>query len=393
MKKAVYIILGVIFLILLGIVGKYLVESNQSKTESFLTKNAKVQDLEDKVLATGKIVPKQEIEIKPNISGIIEAIHVNVGEKVSVGQLIATIKVVPNVSDINNAQQEIKNAQLQIENALINVNNQQKQFAMQRQLFGQGVISKQEFYNSEQQYKSAQQSHLIAKQQLNQAQKRLQIVRTGATPELQGLATTQIRAKSAGTVLDIPVKVGFQVIEANSFNAGTSICSVADLNDLIFEGTIDEAQAGRLTEGMTMKVVIGALQNKSYQGVLTMIAPKAKDENGTIKFPLKGRVDNPNGDYIRAGFSANGEIILTSKKNVLMLDESLVQYDKKANNEIAFVEVKQTDGSFKKVNLKLGGRDGVNVEVLSGISSKDELKVWNPSDKDKEELDEKNKGK
>lgn len=391
MKKIIYIVLGIVFLLLLGVGINYLIKSNSAETQEFLVRKAQVKDLEDKVLATGKIVPKQEIEIKPNISGIIESIHVAEGDKVVVGQLIATIKVIPNVSDINNAQQEIKNAQLQIENSLINLNNQQKQFAMQQKLYQQGVISKQEFYNSEQQYKSSQQSVAISKQQLNQAQKRLQIVRTGVTPELQGYATTQIRAKSAGTVLEVLVKIGFQVIEANSFNAGTSICSVADLNSLIFEGTIDEAQSGKLSEGLPMKIIIGALQNKSYNGSLTMIAPKGKDENGTIKFPLKANVFNPNGDYIRAGFSANGEIIMSSKKNALMLDESLVQYDKKDKTEKAFVEVKQKDGSFKKTDLKLGGSDGINVEVLSGITTKDEIKVWNPSDKDKEELKEKNK--
>ncbi len=389
-KKILYIFIGLLLLIgLISGVG-YLISSNSGKKEEFLTKKPFIQNLEDKVLATGKIVPREEIEIKPNISGIIQSIHVNEGDKVTAGQLIATIRIVPNVSEINNAQQEIKNAELQISNAQINVDNQQKQFAMQAKLYKEGVISKQEYISAQQQLNAVQQQRKNAQQQLNTAQKRLQIVRTGATPELQTLATTQVRAKAGGTVLTVPVKIGSQVIEANSFNSGTTICSIANLNALIFEGTIDEAQAGRLKEGMDMNIIIGALQNKSFPGKLTMIAPKGKEENGTIKFPLEGDVFNNTNEYIRAGFSANGEIVMSSKKNALLLDESLIQYEKDAQGkEQAFVEVKQPKGDFKKVKVSLGGSDGINVEVLSGLTKDSEVKVWNPSDKDKEALKEK----
>jgi HlyD family secretion protein len=146
-----------------------------------------------------------------------------------------------------------------------------------------------------------------------------------------------------------------------------------------------------LKEGMEMNVVIGALQNKTFPGKVTMIAPKGNEESGTIKFPIEGDVFNPNSEYIRAGFSANGEIVLSSKKNALLLDESLIQYEKKNGKDTPFVEVKQKDGSFKKVFLKLGTSDGINVEILSGITKNDEVKVWNPSDKDKEALKEKTK--
>jgi HlyD family secretion protein len=383
-KKIFYIFIGLLLLIgLISGIG-YLISSNSNKKEEFLTKKPFIQNLEDKVLATGKIVPREEIEIKPNISGIIQSIHVNEGDKVTAGQLIATIRIVPNVSEINNAQQEIRNAELQISNAQINVDNQQKQFAMQAKLYKEGVISKQEYISAQQQLNSVQQQRKNAQQQLSTAQKRLQIVRTGATPELQSMATTQIRAKAAGTVLEIPVKVGSQVIEANAFNAGTTICSIADLNSLIFKGDIDEAQAGKLKQGMEMNVVIGALQNKTFPGKLTLIAPKGTEESGTIKFAVEGDVYNKTGEYIRAGFSANGEILLSSQKNALLLDESLIQYEK--GNNKAFVEVKQPNGSFKKVYVKLGASDGINVQVLSGIDKNAEVKVWNPSDKDKEEL-------
>ena len=200
------------------------------------------------------------------------------------------------------------------------------------------------------------------------------------------MATTQICSKASGTVLEVPVKVGNQVIEANSFNAGTTIASVANLNSLIFEGKIDEAQAGKLKEGMEMNIVIGALQNKKFSGKLTMIAPKGKEESGTIKFPVEGDVFNPNGEYIRAGFSANGEIVLNAQKNALLLDESLIQYEKKNGADVPFVEVKKANGKFEKVFVKLGGSDGINVQILSGLDKNAEVKVWNPSQKDKEAM-------
>ncbi|MDE5493072.1 efflux RND transporter periplasmic adaptor subunit [Elizabethkingia meningoseptica] len=389
-KKIIYIILGIILLLVLFKGISYMISSNSKQEEAFLTRKPTIQTLEDKVLATGTIVPRREVEIKPNIPGIIKSIHVKQGDKVTAGQLIATINVVPSISEMNAAQQSIKDAELQIGNAKITLANQQKQFDMQKRLFAQGVISKQEYYNAEQQYKSAAQSVSISEQQLRTAEKRLQIARTGSTPELQSLATTQVRSKLNGTILEIPVKEGSQVIEANNFNAGTTICTVADLNSLIFKGTIDEAQAGRLKEGMNMNIIIGALQNKTFPGKLTLIAPKGKDETGSIKFPLEADVFNPNNEYIRAGFSANGEIIMNSQKNALLLDESLIQYEKQNNKDKPFVDVKQKDGKFKKVYITLGASDGINVQVLSGINKDSEIKVWNPSEKDKEELKQKN---
>ncbi|QDP85971.1 efflux RND transporter periplasmic adaptor subunit [Chryseobacterium sp. SNU WT5] len=388
-KKGIYIFLGLIFALALIMGIKYLITSNTKESETFLTKKPVVQNMDDKVMATGKIVPREEIEIKPNISGIIDKVLVTEGDKVVAGQLVATIRIVPSIQTVNAAQQEISGANLQISNAQINVSQQQKQFAMQQRLYTQGVISKQEYISAQQQLQSTQQVLRNAQQQRQTAEKNLQIARTGATPELAGLATTQIRSKANGTVLEVPVKIGSQVIEANSFNAGTTICSIADLNSLIFEGTIDEAQAGKLKEGMNMNIVIGALQNKSFPGRVTMIAPKGKEEAGTIKFPIEGDVFNKTNEYIRAGFSANGEIILSSQKNALLLDESLIQYEKIKGQDNSFVEVKQPDGKFKKVNVKLGASDGINVQILSGITKDSEVKVWNPSDKDKEALKEK----
>lgn len=386
LKKILYGLLAVIGLGLMVMVITYFINSNKEEKEVFLTKKPFVQDLEDKVMATGKIVPKEEVEIKPNMPGIIDQILVKEGDKVAVGQLIATLKIVPNIQSVNASQQEVNNAHLQISNAQLNLSTEQKQFEMQQSLYQQGVISKQEYLTAQRQLQSAEIQLKNARQQLITAQKSLQISKTGITPELRNLATTQIRSKSSGTVLEVPVKEGTQVIEANSFNAGTTIASVANLNALVFEGKIDEAQAGKLKEGMAMNIIIGALQNKKFSGKLTMIAPKGKEENGSIKFPVEGDVFNPNNEYIRAGFSANGEIVLNAQKNALLLDESLIQYEKQNGADVPFVEVKQANGKFEKVFVKLGGSDGINVQILSGLDKNAEVKVWNPSQKDKEAM-------
>ncbi len=388
LKKALYILLGLILAVALISGISYLISSNSSKSEVFLTKKPVIKDMDDKVMATGKIVPREEIEIKPNMPGIINKIFVQEGDQVSAGQLIATLQIVPSVQNVNASMQEVNNANLQISNARLNLSTQKQQFDMQESLYKQGVISKQEFLTAQQQLQSAQIQLKNANLQLSTAQTSLQIARTGITPALQGMATTQIRSKATGTVLDVPVKVGSQVIEANSFNAGTTIASVANLNSLIFEGQIDEAQAGKLKEGMDLNIVIGALQNKKFPGKLTMIAPKGIDQNGTIKFPVEGDVFNPDNEFIRAGFSANGEIVLSSQKNALLLEEALIQYEKVNGKDSPFVEVKQPDGSFKKRTVKLGASDGINVQILSGITKDSEVKVWNPSDKDKEALKE-----
>ena len=194
-KKVIYIILGILFLLLLIMGVRYLINSNASKKDQFLTKTAIVQNMDDKVLATGTIVPREEIEIKPNVAGIIDKILVKEGDHVTAGQLIAIIRIIPNLSQVNDATQQIQNAQLQISNAKMNIDNQQKQFAMQQKLYTQGVISKQEYITSQQQLTSTQQVYKNAKQQLNTAQKQLQIVRTGANPDLQGLTSTQCKSK------------------------------------------------------------------------------------------------------------------------------------------------------------------------------------------------------
>ncbi len=377
LRKIGYSAIGVLVLLVIGMAIRYMVRSNMKGNQMVLTEYPFVRNLEDKVLATGTIVPKEEVEVKPNIPGIIDSIYVREGDKVRKGDMIATITVVPNINEMNAALQEIKTAQLQIEQAQINLDNQEIQYRMSESLYEKGVISRKDYADAEQQYKNTNKQLEIAEQQLRIAQRHLEIAKTGITPELRELATTEVRSKLDGTVLEVPVKVGGQVVEVNAFNSGTTIATVADLNTLIFKGKIDEAQAGKLEEGMEMNILVGGLRDRKFPGKLTLIAPRGEDDHGSIKFPVEGNVFNPDSVYIRAGYSANAEIILQSEKDALLLDEALIQYD--GDDDLPFVEVKQLDGSFKKVNVELGGSDGINVQIRSGIDKDDEIKVWNPS--------------
>lgn len=366
MKKFFKYFLIFIFIVLFIAAIGYVIKSNAGAKDNSPTESPIVTDIVQKAVATGKIKPKETIEIKPNISGIIKEIHVKEGDYVEVGQLLVTIRVVPNVSSVNSAQQAINSAN-------INLENQKRQFNRQKLLYSQGVISKQEYENSETSYKNS-------KQDLNLAQRNYEIAKTGVAKGLESLANIQIRSTTKGMILDIPVEVGNQVIEANTFNAGTTIASIADVNKMIFEGKVDEADAGKLHEGMKISILIGALQNEKLEGTLTFISPQGVEENGAVKYEIKGDILTKINTFIRAGYSANAEIELSRRKNVLTIREALVQYE----NDKPYVEILQPDKKFKKVFLTLGASDGLNVEVLKGIKKSDKIKVWNPTDEDKD---------
>ncbi|MDR1876370.1 MAG: efflux RND transporter periplasmic adaptor subunit [Flavobacteriaceae bacterium] len=365
MKKRVFkIVLFVIFIFLLLFSIWYVIKTNTQSNAKFMTESPIEMTIQQKSVATGKINPKEKIEIKPNISGIIKEIYVKEGEEVKIGQLLATIRVVPVVSSVNAAMQSINSMKIQLD-------NKKKMFDRQTLLYDEGVISKQEYENSETEYKMAQQTLL-------QAQKEYDIARTGVTPGLENLASIQIRSTANGLVLEIPVEVGDQVIEANTFNAGTTIASIADINKMIFEGKVDESDAGKMHEGIPLKIVIGAIQDKDIEGTLSFISPQGKEENGAVKYEIKADLAIPSGINIRAGYSANAEVILSERKNILAVREALIQYE----DEKPFVEVQQPDGKFKKVFVKLGLSDGLYVEV-AGITKNDKIKIWNSSDEDK----------
>lgn len=361
MKKAVTIV--VLVLIAVSFVGAlyYLYQKNQEDPTVYETEQASVHTIVKKTVATGNIVPKEEVLIKPNISGIIDEIYIEAGNRVKAGDLIAKIRVIPNVSSLQSAKDAVLSAK-------ITLDNEKKIFERQKSLYDKGVISENEYDNAEASFKRAEQNH-------RSAQQNYEIVQTGTTSGIGSAANTLIRSTVEGMVLDVPVKEGNQVIESNNFNDGTTLATLADVNEMIFEGKVDESEVGKIKEDLPLEVTVGAIENKTFDAVLDYIAPKGVDENGAIQFEIKGTLDKKDTTFIRAGLSANASIILARADEVLAISEALVQFDPKTQQP--FVEVENGDQNFVRKDIELGISDGIYVEVKDGISKEDKIKVWN----------------
>ncbi|WP_445747399.1 efflux RND transporter periplasmic adaptor subunit [Polaribacter sp.] len=366
--KIILIIIGVFFVAALIWFGK----KNSKSIIQYETEKPFKTTILKKTVATGKVTPLEEIEIKPQITGIIDKILLLEGAKVVKGDLIATVRVVPNEQSLLSAKGRVDNIKIILDNAKIALDRN-------KNLFERGVISKQEFENIELNYNQTLQD-------LKNAQNDYQIIKSGSSGAA-GAANTNIYAQMTGTILEIPVKEGDQVIQSNNFNAGTTIASIADMNKMIFEGKVDESEVGKLVNGSEIEVSIGAIEGKKFPAKLNFIAPKGTEEAGAVQFKIKADVSLDESYFIRAGYSANADIVLEKKENVLAIKEALLRFDPKT--EEPYVEVKKADGSFEKRTLKLGVSDGVNVQILKGIDEKDEIKVWNKTTKEDEKEEQK----
>lgn len=339
----------------------YLYSKNQEAPVVFETDKTEIKTIIKNTIATGNIVPDEEVLIKPNISGIIEAVYIKAGENIKAGDMIAKIKVVANVSNLSSSQNQVQSAKIERD-------NQEKLFNRQKILFDKGVISANEFQGAEVAFKQAKQNYTAAKQGLD-------IIKTGTSSGLGSYANTVIRSTVTGMVLDVPVKVGNQVIESNNFNEGTTIASVADVGRMIFVGKIDESEVGKIKEKLPIEITVGAIENKKFDAILTDIAPKGKTENGAIQFEIKASMSNNDDTFIRAGLSANASIILDKAEKVMAIKEALVQFDKK--DQKPFVEVQIGNQKFERRDVVLGVSDGIYVQIISGIKSTDKIKIWN----------------
>ena len=351
------IIFGAVFAML------YFIKTNSKPLVEYDIQSPKIQSIEKKTVVTGKVIPEDEVEIKPQISGIIELLYVDEGDLVTNGDLLAKVKVVPDEQALNTAKGRLSNTLILFENAKI-------EFKRNQSLFEKEIISKQQFDNAKLSYDQAEQN-------LKNARSDLQIIKLGSAGGSK-IANTNIRATVAGTILEIPIKEGDQVIESNTFNAGTTIATVADLKKMIFEGKVDEAEVEKLVIGMPLTVNLGAIQDKDFEAKLNFIAPKGNEEQGTVQFKIEGDVYLDDSVFIRAGYSANASLVLEKKDSVMGISEALLQFDKITNNP--YVEVKNDKGKFERKNIELGISDGINVEVLSGLSLEDEIKVWNKTE-------------
>ena len=367
MKKIIiFSVIGIAFIAVLAWFGKM----NSKSPIQFETEKAFKTDIVRKTVATGKVTPQEEIEIKPQISGIIDKIYLEEGVEVKKGDLIAQIRVVPNEQALASAEGRVSKTKLELDNAEIVYNRNKK-------LYESGVISKKEFEVIELSYNQA-------KQDLVNARNDYQIIRKGSTGS-SGTANTHIRAEVDGTILEIPIKVGNQVIQANNFNAGTTIATIADMTKMIFEGKVDEAEVGKIKNNTDLEISLGAIKDKKFPAKLNFIAPKGTEESGAVQFTIKADVKLDKDYYLRAGYSANAEIILEQKDSVMSIREALLQFDK--DTEQAYVEVKTGEDTFERRDVELGISDGINVEILSGVSEEDEIKIWNKTEKDKEKAE------
>jgi HlyD family secretion protein len=373
-RRGTIIILAVIIIgFILGI--RYIYLKDKADPIVYKTEQATTETIVKKTVATGSIVPKEEVLIKPNISGIIDEIFVEAGDIIKAGDLIAKVKVVPNVSSLNSAQNNIRGAQTQLETAKLGFDNATSIYNRQKGLFEKGVISANEFDNAQITYNQAQQRYRQEQVNVTAARQNYDIIKTGTTSGMGASANTEIRATVSGMVLDVPVKTGNQVIEANNFNDGTTIATIADVDKMIFEGKVDESEVGKISENLPLEITVGAIENATFDAVLDYIAPKGVAENGAIQFEIKGTLNKIENTFIRAGLSANASIILARADSIMSIKEALVQYDPKTL--APFVEVEVGTQQFERRDLELGISDGIQVEVKSGISKTDKIKVWN----------------
>lgn len=351
------VIFGVLF------AAAFFIKSNSKATISFETKTALITSIEMKTVATGKVIPEDEVEVKPQVQGILQSLFVEEGDFVKEGDLLAKIKVVADEGQLNSAKGRLATAKIVLKNAQI-------EYDRNKSLFDNEIISQQEFQNADLTYSRA-------KQDLANAQSDYEIIKLGSAGG-SASANTNVRATVSGTVLELPVKEGDQVIESNSFNAGTTIAIIADLNKMIFEGKVDESEVGKLAIGMPLKVSLGAIQDKEFEAKLKFIAPKGNEEQGAVQFKIEGDVTLESDFFVRAGYSANASLVLERKDSILALAEALLQFDK--DTEQAYVEVEIEEQKFERRDIEIGISDGINVEIISGISLDDKIKVWNKTE-------------
>ena len=356
-KKIIKITLLVAFIGLIFWTFYFLYNKSQKPPEVFKTVMPFDTSIVKKTVATGSVTPRKEVNMKSQVSGIIEKLYIVAGQQVKQGDVIAKIKIIPNMLNLANAENRISTAQVNYDNAKLD-------YDRNKTLFDQSVISKSDMQAFELRINAC-------KVELDAAQNQLQIIKEGASKTSGSSSNTFVKATITGMVLDVPVKEGGQVIESNTFNEGTTLASVANMGEMIFEGKLDESEVGKVQENMDIVLTIGAIDKESFKAKLEYIAPKGITENGAIQFLIRASISKENSSFLRAGYSANADIILSKKDKVMAIPESVLQFDK----EKPFVELETTNQVFEKRFIKTGLSDGINIEVLEGIKKADKLKL------------------
>ncbi|WP_278900966.1 efflux RND transporter periplasmic adaptor subunit [Leyella stercorea] len=354
-----YILMALVAVIFIGTF-VFLYIKSQPQPEVYDEFTLQRMDIRKTTVVTGKIEPRNEVNVKPQISGIITEILKEAGETVQEGEVIAKVKVIPDMGSLSAAQSRLRLAE-------INRKQAQTDYDREKTLFDKGLVAADE-------YDKIAQALRQAREEVDAAQDNLEVVRDGVSKSNASASSTLIRSTITGLILDIPVKVGNSVILANTFNDGTTIATVANMNDLIFRGNIDETEVGRLSTGMTMKITIGALQDLKFDARLEYIAPKATDQNGANQFEIKAAVNLPsNATNIRSGYSANAEIVLAEAKNVLAVPESAIEFD----GDDTYVYVIKGEGdkqTYERRKVQTGISDGINIEICSGVKPDERIR-------------------
>ena len=361
----ILLILGFLFAI------AYFVRTNSTSSIEYDTSSPFISSIQKTSVVTGTVIPEDEVDIKPQLNGIIDNILVEEGDIVEVGQLIAIIKVVPDERSVYGARAQVTAARLTVQNA-------ERQINRAKELFEKQIISQQDYEDAELNYNTAKEN-LIA------AQNDLEILRKGSVAG-SSTANTNIRAKVSGTILEIPVKLGDQVIAANNFNEGTSVAIIADLNEMIFEGQVDEAEVGKLELGQSLKVNMAAIPGREFDAILKFVAPKGTEQGGAVQFKIEADLTLDEDTFIRAGYSANGSLVVENKQEIVVIAEALLQFDRRT--QLPYVEVEISDQNFERRDVTTGLSDGIKVEILSGVSMDDKIKIWNKTEPIKIEPEE-----
>ena len=336
----------------------FLYQKSQPEEVIYEIVTPEVADLEKTTVATGKIEPRDEVLIKPQISGIIAEVYKEAGEHVKAGEVIAKVKVIPELGQLNSAESRLRLAEISARQA-------ETDFSRLKQLYEEQLISREEYEKAEVSVKQAREELLTAKDNL-------QIVKEGISQSNASFSSTLIRSTIDGLILDVPIKVGNSVIMSNTFNDGTTIATVANMNDLIFRGKIDETEVGRIHEGMSVKLTIGALQNLTFDAVLEYISPKGVEENGANLFEIKAAVNAPDSVVIRSGYSANAEIVLERLKQTLAIPEGSVEFS--GDSTFVYLLTAEQPQQFSRQQIEVGMSDGIKIAVKGGITANDRIR-------------------
>ena len=359
MKKYIKLIIAAIIALIFIGTFVFLYQKSQPQDVIYNEFTPKMDTLQRTTIITGKIEPRNEVNVKPQISGIITEILKEAGQYVQAGEVIAKVKVIPDMGQLSAAESRVRLAD-------INLKQAQVDFEREENLYRQQLVSADEYDKERQKLNQA-------REELKAAIDALEVVRDGVSRSNASASSTLIRSTISGIILDIPVKVGNSVILSNTFNDGTTIASVANMNDLIFRGNIDETEVGQLTIGMPMKITIGALQDVTLDALLEYVSPKAVESNGANQFEIKAAVSVAQDSKIRSGYSANAEIVLARAAHVLTVPESAVEFQ----GDSAFVYVvKGTAGKkeYERRAVTIGLSDGVNIEIKSGLTAAERVR-------------------